>query len=826
MQLRDYQQRGVADIRAAFRAKKKRPLFVLPTGGGKTATFVYIANSANSRGNRVLITVHRVELLRQTSAALDRMGVPHGIIAPGYKQTREGVQVCMVQTMQRRLEKLQFQPDLIIVDECFPAGTLVDGRPIESLKPGDVVSSVNHSDCRVEERQVIAMMTREYLGDWYRVRTSTGRSVVCTENHPFFVVGYGYVKAKDLQSHGAGATLFEYELPELRGNNSPRPQTQDACLQVLQQEVPRRGGGGLCSGKAAPEAVLRLVRRGRDLQEPKGAPRGLSRILIWKVQGLLLGLLQEAFCLKEKLGGHAENKHGQQGRDFRSHEEKQSNEKRLGQEKDGRRLVWKDFSCARRQWEGNTSATEIGPTVQPANGVRSFDISCKGAIRKLTKLLQGRSCLPGSQTGDRGRREVPQAKEVEVSRRQKNEDFVFSGLESVEVYKRAGGHRPDWVPRSNTVHNIHVEGNNNYFAGGILVHNCHHAVAGQWSSILKAYPAAHVLGVTATPVRSDGKPLGDVFDTMIEGPTIRELIAQQHLVKPVVFCPPVLLDTTGVRKRGGDYASGDLAAATNKPAITGDAVAHYRKLLNGAPAIAFCASVKHAEDVAEDFRRQGFRWAAVHGDMEPEDRRRTLDELGRGLLNGVSSCDVISEGTDIPAVHAAILLRKTESVGLYLQQVGRALRPAPGKDRAIIIDHVGNIGRMEGGKFAPKHDLPDVDREWSLDGEENGRPRSASESKVKNRQCPKCYEVHELAPRCPHCGHVYNYEKEHRVIDAELHHVDDEQRVQAEHHAKVERRRMVAEAKTGEDLARIAKMYGHKPGWIYHMAALKGISLR
>lgn len=472
MQLRDYQQRGVADIRAAFRAKKKRPLFVLPTGGGKTATFVYIANSANSRGNRVLITVHRVELLRQTSAALDRMGVPHGIIAPGYKQTREGVQVCMVQTMQRRLEKLQFQPDLIIVDEA------------------------------------------------------------------------------------------------------------------------------------------------------------------------------------------------------------------------------------------------------------------------------------------------------------------------------------------------------------------HHATAGQWLSIIKAYPDAHVLGVTATPVRSDGKPLGDVFDTMIEGPTIRELIAQQHLVKPVVFCPPVLLDTTGVRKRGGDYASGDLAAATNKPAITGDAVAHYRKLLNGAPAIAFCASVKHAEDVAEDFRRQGFRWAAVHGDMEPEDRRRTLDELGRGLLNGVSSCDVISEGTDIPAVHAAILLRKTESVGLYLQQVGRALRPAPGKERAIIIDHVGNIGRMEGGKFVPKHDLPDVDREWSLDGEENGRPRSASGSKVKNCECPKCYEVHDLAPRCPNCGHVYNYEQEHRVIDAELHHVDDEQRVQAEHHAKVERRRMVAEAKTGEDLARIAKMYGHKPGWIYHMAALKGISLR
>lgn len=245
----------------------------------------------------------------------------------------------------------------------------------------------------------------------------------------------------------------------------------------------------------------------------------------------------------------------------------------------------------------------------------------------------------------------------------------------------------------------------------IVLDEAHHATAGSWRKIIEACPNSRLLGVTATPVRLDGQGLGvaggGVFDALVSGPTIPELIAQGFLSPPVVYAPPTQLDLSGVRMVGGDYAQGEIGRRMDKPTITGDVVAHYRRICNGAPAIAFCASVEHAKHVAADFRGAGFRAESLDGKMPDGQRKTLIDELGRGHLNVLTSCDIVSEGTDIPVVMAAILLRPTASMGLYLQQVGRALRPAPGKTRAVILDHVGNCLR---------HGLPDEDREWSLAG--------------------------------------------------------------------------------------------------------------
>jgi DNA repair protein RadD len=344
----------------------------------------------------------------------------------------------------------------------------------------------------------------------------------------------------------------------------------------------------------------------------------------------------------------------------------------------------------------------------------------------------------------------------------------------------------------------------------IIVDEAHHATAGTWRTILQAYPNALTLGVTATPVRSDGNGLGvdagGIFDEMIIGPQIGELIRLGFLVRPAVYAPEGQLDLSGVRSRMGDFAKDELLPLIDKPSITGNAVEHYRKLAHGSPGVAFCINVAHAEHVAADFRAAGYRAYSVDGSMEDERRNRILAGLGNGSVDIVTSCDLISEGTDIPAIGAAILLRPTKSLGLYIQQVGRALRPSPGKERAIILDHVGNVIR---------HGLPDEEREWGLDGEEKSRRgKQEREKPISVYVCEGCYAVYDPAPACPHCG------KPREIKVRQLEEAEGELKEITEADAlalKRARAREVARAKTLEELEAVARARGYKPAWAKHI---------
>lgn len=339
----------------------------------------------------------------------------------------------------------------------------------------------------------------------------------------------------------------------------------------------------------------------------------------------------------------------------------------------------------------------------------------------------------------------------------------------------------------------------------IIIDEAHHAVAGTWRRVIEGIPSAKILGVTATPIRTDGRGLGiksgGCFDSMVVGPTIGELIKWGFLVKPVVFAPPSKIDLSTVHMRGGDFANGELAAAVDKPTITGDAVTHYARLCPHKPAIAFCASVAHAHHVAEQFRAVGFSAAALDGTASDTERRGIINSLGNGGLDVVASCDLISEGTDIPVVEAAILLRPTLSTGLYLQQVGRALRPADGKSRALILDHVGNC---------LTHGLPDDDREWSLDGAQKKKRKSAL-PEIKLKQCQNCYAFHEFAPICPECGHVYETkERAIEQVEGTLRELTKEE-IEA---IRKKNRREQGKARTLEDLISLAKSKGYRnPMW-------------
>ncbi|NBW38945.1 MAG: DEAD/DEAH box helicase [Cytophagia bacterium] len=203
--------------------------------------------------------------------------------------------------------------------------------------------------------------------------------------------------------------------------------------------------------------------------------------------------------------------------------------------------------------------------------------------------------------------------------------------------------------------------------GLIIIDEAHHATAGQWARILEHWPNAYRLGVTATPCRLDGCGLRSAFDAMVLGPSVADLIFTGYLSPARIYAPPVVADLQGIRSRGGDYANDQAAAAMDRPTVTGDAIAHYQRLAAGQQAIAFCCNVKHAVSVCDAFKTAGIAAELLLGGTQ--DRDQVVADFAAHRTRVLVTVDVVSEGFDVPAASCAILLRPTQSLGLYLQAI-------------------------------------------------------------------------------------------------------------------------------------------------------------
>lgn len=336
----------------------------------------------------------------------------------------------------------------------------------------------------------------------------------------------------------------------------------------------------------------------------------------------------------------------------------------------------------------------------------------------------------------------------------------------------------------------------------VIIDEAHHAIPRtSWGRVLSAWPHAARLGVTATPERLGGEGLHDTFATLLIGPTVRDLIDHGHLCDYRLFAPPVSY-TDGIHRRMGDYDKKELAQAADKPTITGNAVAHYLGLAKGKRALVFCVSVDHAKHVAEEFSDAQIRSEHIDGSMDRWTRQAIVRRFTTGQTTVLTSCDLISEGFDLPAIEVAILLRPTQSLALHLQQVGRALRPYTGKDYALILDHAGNTHR---------HGLPDDERAWSLDGKAT---RQASEGKasVSVRTCGGCFAaVRSLVPVCQYCGYVFPIKaREVEEVEGTLSEVDREA-------VRKAMKREQGYAKGMQELLVIQNQRGYKPGWAHYV---------
>ena len=336
----------------------------------------------------------------------------------------------------------------------------------------------------------------------------------------------------------------------------------------------------------------------------------------------------------------------------------------------------------------------------------------------------------------------------------------------------------------------------------LILDEAHHVMAATWLAILRAATGARVLGVTATPERLDGQGLGKIFNELIVGSTVKELIADGWLSPFVIYAPERLVDLKGARTVAGDYALGDLARRMNADVVLNDALDEYRKHLTDRSAIAFCVTIEHSRAVARYFRAAGVRAQHLDGDTPTSERRRLIAALASGEVQILTNCGLISEGLDIPSVGGVILLRPTKSLALHLQQIGRALRPAPDKARAIVLDHAGNVFR---------HGMPDLEHPWSLEG----RPKKRGKALV--RRCPDCGALIPISTRvCPECGADLRPEQIKPATTPEpLIELDP---ATAHQHWLATGSFQAVVTWAGDDPARlheVAQARGYKPGWVY-----------
>lgn len=345
----------------------------------------------------------------------------------------------------------------------------------------------------------------------------------------------------------------------------------------------------------------------------------------------------------------------------------------------------------------------------------------------------------------------------------------------------------------------------------IIVDEAHHSNAGTWKDILDYYSEVYTLGVTATPIRTDGQGLGDIYNDMILGPAPAELVKLGNLVMPEYynFRPIEGLEKVK-RDKFGDYDLKELFEVMDKPKITGDIVIEYQRLASGEPAIYSCINIRHAENIAQAFRDAGYTSEAVHGKLDEYEIDRIFKGLADRSINVVTFCDLISEGTDIPAVAVVGLLRRTMSLSLYLQIVGRGLRPCEGKDKCLILDHVGN---------KKLHGHPLMTRDWTLEGnKKKKRKKDEDEEKPDDgyTDCIECLRTYEKTePKCPYCGaEPVNKPREMEQVKGIA--VKDETTLD-ELLQKKEQRIQQGRSKTLEDLYNLGKNRGYKDKWAYYI---------
>ena len=328
-----------------------------------------------------------------------------------------------------------------------------------------------------------------------------------------------------------------------------------------------------------------------------------------------------------------------------------------------------------------------------------------------------------------------------------------------------------------------------------------------------AEQGAYTIGFSASPCRLDGSSMSDIFESMVEGPQTAELIEKKRLC-PYEYYAPLTVDVSELKKQRGDYVTKEVEDLM-EPAIYGKVIEEFKRLCPCKQAIAFCCSIKHSQQVAQQFRDAGIAAEHLDGNTPAKSRDAIMADFIAGNIQVLTNVNLFSEGISVDGIGAVIMLRPTASLALCLQQWGRGLRYQPGKV-CTILDCVGNYTR---------HGLPDEHREWTLEGKVKQHKEHNDDGTFTVRQCPFCFKCYENKGQkeCPYCKtEIPMHPRELQVIeDIRLKRIEEAE-VKAEQERKAQLKEDIRNARSAEDFFAIARKNGYAKEWAYRRARMRG----
>ncbi len=756
MELRNYQKTAVNAVYEHLRTRDDNPCVVCPTGCGKSLILAQIAKDAVQKWNgRVLVLAHVKELLEQNADKIRRLcpELKIGIYSAGLKSrdTSEPVIVAGIQSVYDKACDLGVF-DLIIVDECFPAGTLIDTPrgeiPIEDLYVGQ---PVRHA---LGVGNIEAISSRPAT-EIMKLELSNGRSIECTPNHPFFTES-GWCAASAL---AVGSRLYSRkEVSRLRQEISSE------CLVQSGWEADKESGGDrmepasmlferLCQKVDSPEMC--------GTESKKKSKHGAKSIALddsISECGKDMSMLRSGiFSMVSQRKADAGERLEQEKILFNilSSESRKSDVSRKNMSESARNFAKDTLSPDSdwRKWKGNASPPV--PSFGDAscgNGIFSDDDSPATSGRRIQLLQAGCGDTLSASWNPTGRSEPL----YEENPQDGQTDSQMAGGIRVVGIARVKLESP------RVVYNLQIEGHPSYYADGVLVHNCHLIAPdgdGMYRTFLKNMkvinPRVRLIGLTATPFRLKGGLIcqpDNLLNEVCYEAGLKEMIQQGYLSPLISKSGRVEAKLDDLHIRGGEFVNDEIAEAMDKEDIVSAACREIVELTRERKSVLiFGSSIAHCEHIAEKITAFSGKECAVVTGNTPSDEREEIIARFRGepvkedffshkpSLKYVVNMNVLSVGFDAPNVDCVVLLRPTNSPGLLVQQVGRGTRLCEGKRNCLVLDYSGNILR---------HGPVDM-----INVKEPGAGKGGD---APAKKCPQCLAlIHAAYQKCPECGYEF-----------------------------------------------------------------------
>jgi superfamily II DNA or RNA helicase len=712
----------------------RKALVVCATGTGKRLMAVEYAQYFK----KVLFVAHREELIQQAYDDFEKeYPLSVGMIKGPKHELNMHITIGSIQTIWRRLNDIPRSLfDLIIVDECFPAGTRVDEINIEDIKVGDYVSSYNHKFNIIEKKKVLKIYKNKVHDHLVSIKLINGKGITCTLNHPIYTIEFGYVPAifislckllmlnvtiiyhKDIDGELRYMRKdYHHQWGAIEAFQAIRKNILFKELSVYFKEEHE---------KANYWNLYRMWQRCRSMD----AHREGKILSEWS--NLLFSILCKNTSKKRNVFKNDRNEFKKKRHFISENEGEESYDEYGDKTKNGFKVKRKNIFVSWWKWTVNKATIKDSRINWIAGRICNNNLFQFIYGKKSTESLQSRFSMSGCEISNRDRWKYTQIEEMEILGSEKNQCIEFIRVESCQIHKSGSGCKSSEDCKENYVYNIEVEENNNYFANSILVHNCHHYLSRTYCESILHFNCEFLIGLTATPTRLDGLSMSNLFEKIVYEYPIDRAIKEGYLCKIDALRIKTEIDLSSVHTQMGDFKSDELSRSVDIPQRNNLIVDKYTQYAEGKQCIVFGVDIRHAINLMNVFNDRGYSANVIHSKLDKNERSEIIDSFKRGKTTILTNCEILTEGFDYNDIGCLCMARPTKSLSLYMQMIGRGTRLKSEsfiqmyeKNQVTILDFVDNVG---------KHKLINC---WNIDAEKPLEDRIFMSDERKNRLLEK-----------------------------------------------------------------------------------------